>query len=214
MALIYGVPASPYVRKVMLAHGAKGVPYELQITTPGSDDEDFRAASPFGKIPAYKTDDGFVFSDSSAILGYLERLDYSVKLYPADNNQYARALYLEEYADTQMMAATAALYFQLIIGPKFFAAETDSVRVEELTTQLIPTELDYIEGQMSDGWLVGDSLSVADMAVGSNLMNLLHTKFELDATRWPKTKAYFERLQGQEFYTKQIESECHLFASA
>jgi len=68
MAIIYGVAPSPYVRKTMLAHAFKGIPYELKVTIPGSDDPEFREGNPLGKVPAYRTDDGFAFADSSVII--------------------------------------------------------------------------------------------------------------------------------------------------
>jgi len=205
MAVIYGVPISPFVRKVMMAHDVKGIEYKLQITVPQSDDADFRAASPLGKIPAYTTDDGFSFADSAVIIAYLERLESPVSLYPQDNNQYAHALWLERYADTQMMSATAALFYQLVIGPKFFNFETVDARVKELNDQLIPAELDYLESQMSDSWLVGETISIADIAVAANLISLFHLDFDL--SKWPNTQAYLERLKVSDFFTRQVASE-------
>lgn len=88
MATLYGVPVSPYVRKAMLAHEYKGVSYELKMTAPGGDDPEFVAASPFKKIPAYKTDAGVCFADSSVIVAYLEKVSSNNSLYPVDADLY------------------------------------------------------------------------------------------------------------------------------
>lgn len=212
MAIIYGVPASPFVRKVMMAHAVKGLDYEFELTMPKSDDAEFREASPLGKIPGYRTDDGFGFSDSAVIVAYIERLPSAVNLYPADNNQMAKALWLERYCDTQLMEVTAALYFQKIIGPKFFQMETDQERVTELVSKLIPAELDYVESQATDGWFVGGQITIADIAIASNMFNLMHVDFDL--TNWPKLNAFVERLRASDFAKAQLEAELNMLNQA
>ena len=207
MAILYGVPPSPYVRKAMLVLAYKEVPFEFKVTFPGSDDPEFRDASPLGKVPAFRTDDGVGFSDSSVITAYLERIDNTHPLYPADDSQFARALWFEEYADTKMMEAAAGLYFQRILGPKFFNQQTDPERVKQLENELIPTALDYIESQMTDGWLVNDQLSIADITVGANLISLLHADFQIDAEKWPKLAAYNSRFMAEEKVKQQIATE-------
>lgn len=193
MATIYGVAVSPYVRKTMLVHAFKGIAYVMNTTMPGSDDAEFREISPLGKIPGYRNYDGVGFSDSSVITAYLERVRPEIPLYPADNNDFARALWLEEYADTKMMEVSAALYFQQVIGPKFFDHSPDQERIDQLQKNLIPAELDYVESQAGPGWFVGDAMTIADIAIGTNLVNLHHAGFELDPQRWPKVAAFAQR---------------------
>ena len=53
MATVYGVSASPFVRKLRVFLDEKGIDYETKPVFPGTDDESFRAISPLGKIPAY-----------------------------------------------------------------------------------------------------------------------------------------------------------------
>jgi len=206
VAILFGVPVSPYVRKTMLAHAIKGVDYVLNMTIPGAEDADFRAASPFGKIPAYESDTGLRFCDSSVIIAYLERQSSSNNLYPQDDDTYAMSLCYEEFADTKMMEATAALYFQRIIGPKFFQRQTDEVRVTEIIDKLLPPVLDYVENIMpTNGWLVTEQISVADIAFASNLTNLYHADFGIE--NWPKTAAYFGRWMQQDILKTQLKQE-------
>ena len=208
MSIIYGVAPSPFVRKVMLAHAFKNVPYEFKTAFPGSDDAEFRAASPLGKVPGYKTDSGATFPDSSVIIAYLERTAPEVKLYPVNADDFGFALWLEEYADTKMTEATTALYYQRVIGPKFFSHITDEERVTEVIESLIPPVLDYVESLLNtEQWLIADTFSVADISVGVNLMNLLHADYEIDAVKWPKISAYNSRFLGLELVKAQIEVE-------
>lgn len=215
MAIIYGVAPSPYVRKVMLAHAFKGIPYEFKMAFPGSDDEEFREGSPLGKVPAYRTDDGFAFSDSSVIIAYLEKTSTTNALYPSSPNDYARALWLEEYADTKMMDATAALYYQRVIGPKFFDHTTDDNRVDELQTELIPLVLDYVEEQLGESmWIMGDSVTNADISIGGNLINLHHADFHVNGSRWPKLSEYLSNFMSLDIVQSQLEIETAAFNQA
>ncbi|PCI60340.1 MAG: hypothetical protein COB35_09465 [Gammaproteobacteria bacterium] len=215
MSTIYGVAPSPFVRKVMLAHAHKEMSYDYKHTLPSSDDSEFRQMSPLGKVPAYKSDAGTGFSDSSVIVAYLERISTNNALYPENAEQYAVALWLEEYADTKMMEVTGALYFQRIVGPKFFGNEVDQQRVTDLVDNLIPPVLDFIESKLKDdGWLVGNTLSIADLSVGSNLVNLLHADFNIDAQRWPKLVAYNQGFLALDIVKAQIATEVALFNSA
>ena len=191
MAIIYGVPPSPYVRKTLLAHAIKGISAELKPTMPGSDDPEFRAASPFGKIPAYRLNDTTAFSDSSVIIAYLERTNNTNSLYPENAEEYAIALALEEYSDTKFSEVVSALYYQRIIGPMFFQHDTDQTRVDDLLTNLIPAQLDYLEKTLAGKpYFVGNSFSVADLSIGSHMLSLYHTQFDIDATRWPAVATF------------------------
>lgn len=208
MAIIYGVTPSPYVRKVMLAHAYKKVPYELKMTAPHSEDEEFRKASPLGKIPGYVSDKGTAFPDSSVIIAYIERVFTEIKLYPENAENLAIALWLEEYCDTKLTEATGALYFQRVIGPKFFSQATDEARVEEVLTKLIPPALDYIESQITnDAWLVNNQFSVADLALGSCLVSLLHADYVIDANKWPKVANYNTRFLALDMVKAQLVQE-------
>ena len=186
MAIIYGVPPSPYVRKVMLAHAFKGVSYDLEPTMPGSEDPIFRAASPLGKIPAYRVNENSGFSDSSVIVAYLERTETQTPLYPTNAEDYGQALWLEKYCDTKLAEVISGLYFQLVVGPAFFEHTTEEERVADLVSNLIPEQLAYLESTLANNtYFVGNEFSVADLSIGVHMMSLKHAKFEIDAKKYP-----------------------------
>jgi glutathione S-transferase len=208
MSILYGVSPSPFVRKAMLAHAHKNIPFELKMTLPSSDDEEFRQASPTGKVPGYKTDDGVAFADSSVIVAYLERISSNNALYPEKASDYAQALWFEELSDSDLMSATGALYFQKVIGPAFFKHETDLKRVDEILTDLIPKVFDLLESRLTEeNWLVGDNFTIADLSVGSCLVSLLHAKYQIEKSRWPKLHSYNERFLALPIVQAQIANE-------
>lgn len=82
MLKLHGVAISNYYSMVKLALLEKGIDFE-EVRTPPSQDPEFLAVSPMGKIPCLETPNGFL-SESVAIIEYLEDLDPDPPLYPLD----------------------------------------------------------------------------------------------------------------------------------
>jgi glutathione S-transferase len=208
MSKIFGVPASPFVRKVMLAHAYKDMDFQLVMVNPGSDDETFREASPFGKIPGYQSDKGTNFADSSVIIAYLEKVNTDSPLYPDDSEDYARALWFEEFSDSKLGEACNALYFQKVVGPKFFNHTTDDTRVTQIIEELLPPVLGYLNEQIKHGqWIINNTISIADIAVGSFLIGLLHAKYDISTAKYPNTADFFKRFVALDFVSAQLDLE-------
>lgn len=213
MATLYGVPVSPYVRKAILAHEHKGVSYEFKLTPPGSDEPKFVEASPLKKIPAYKTDQGTCFADSTVIVAYLEKISQQNKLYPENADLYAKALWLEEYSDTKMSKVATGLYYQRILGPIVFNHVTDEKSVDELLTKLIPQVLSYVESQLvPNEWVIDNKFSIADLGIGMNLMSLYHARYEINETQFPKLSEFNKRFMALDIVVEQLAREEAAFA--
>ena len=73
--ILFGSSISPFVRKVLMFAAEKGIALESRPVSPHSDDHEFRAASPFGKIPAL-VDGDYTLADSTAIVSYLEATEF------------------------------------------------------------------------------------------------------------------------------------------
>ena len=81
--ILYGSTMSPFVRKVAAYAAEKGIEIELKPTGFADPDPEFRAASPFKKMPAL-VDGDYRLADSSAIIHYLEAKYPEPELIPAD----------------------------------------------------------------------------------------------------------------------------------
>jgi glutathione S-transferase len=84
---LYGMPLSNYFNMVKHALQEKGIPYEL-VTVRPSQEPEFLAKSPMGKVPMLETAQGCL-SETDAILDYLEEAYPQVPLLPQD--PFARA---------------------------------------------------------------------------------------------------------------------------
>ena len=101
--ILYGSSLSPFVRKVIAFAAEKRVELEVRPTKAADDDPDFRAASPFGKMPAL-ADGEFRLCDSSAICHYLDALGEQARLIPGEAKARGRAIWFDEFADTILVA--------------------------------------------------------------------------------------------------------------
>ena len=190
--IVYGSSVSPYVRKVLFFMGEKGLvaehlPIRFHDPLPA-----FQAASPFGLIPAF-ADEDFTLSDSTAICHYLERKHPNPALLPDEAAALGRVIWLEEFLDTSLTPTILKLFRNLVLKPKVLNIPPDMAEVDAALLQL-PALLDYLQAQINGPFLVGDSVSLADIAAACPFLNLKMAGHALDAERWPVLAAYIANL--------------------
>lgn len=216
MPKVYGVNASPFVRKVRIALAEKGIAYDLEpvIPVPGMRPEGYLKLSPLGKVPAFQ-DGSVTLADSSVIIAYLERTKPMPALYPSDPYAYARALWFEEYGDGGLSSLTGAIFFQRVIGPRIFQRPTDEAIVAKATDETAPPMFDYLEGEIGNGdWILGKQFTVGDIGLGTHFVNLQHADFMVDGKRWPKLAAYVKRFFERPSVKPLIQEEAAGFGKA
>jgi glutathione S-transferase len=206
--IVYGSSLSPYVRKVLAFGAEKGIELESRPLGLGSDDPDFLAASPFRKIPAF-SDGDFNICDSSAIIHYLEAKYPEPALIPAEPQARARTIWYDEFADTIVMACGAKMFFNRVVAPRFLGRPGDLDLADKAERDELPPILDYLEriAPAAGGFLVGDALTLADIAVASPFANFSYMDVELDAARYPKAKAYIASILSRPSFAVSIERE-------
>ena len=72
--VLYQYPLCPYCRTVRLALFEKGVSYSMVFMAPDTQNAAFLKINPTGVLPTLVEVDGYVLSDSGAILDYLNEL--------------------------------------------------------------------------------------------------------------------------------------------
>lgn len=208
MLTVYGVGPSPFVRKVRVLLAEKGIPYQLEPVLPMNVSAEFKKISPLGKIPALR-DGERTLADSSVICTYIERTHPQPALYPADPYDHARALWFEEYGDTGMAEVMGPkIFFQKIVGPRFMNQKTDEAVVAKAVAEDLPRIFDYLEGELGAAdALVGGRLSIADIGVCTQIVNLRHAGFDVDAARWPKLARYANATLSRPSFTALLDEE-------
>jgi glutathione S-transferase len=196
MLKIYGAPISVHTRKVIVAAIAKGLAHEVIPVVPvipGNPPPDWRALSATGKIPAL-VDGDFRLTDSNAICAYLERLRPTPSLYPAVAREYALALSYEQFATHLFGEVVRPLFHETVVHPKIRNVPTDSKRIEAVLETSVPETFGYLEAALDGEWLAGGALSVADIAVASNLVTYRYLGFDPYRDRFPRLAAHFDRV--------------------
>jgi glutathione S-transferase len=206
--ILYGSSLSPFVRKVLAFAGEKGIELELQPTGFPQHSPEYLAASPFRKMPAFRDGD-YTLADSSAIIHYLETRFPEPALIPADPQARGKVIWFEEFADTILVACGVKIFFNRIVGPRFLGRPCDETAVQEAELNDLPPILDYLEKVTPDAgsYLVGDSLTLADIAVAGPFANFQHTDTRIDPDRYPRTIAYVDSILSRPSFSHWIERE-------
>jgi len=193
---IHGVPLSVHTRKVIVAAHLKGFAYQVvpaAPVVPATLPPNWRALSPTGLIPAIEHG-GYRLADSTAIVLYLERLRPEPALVPRDAERMGEALALDAWAGSALFRRVVhPLFHNQVVRPKIRKEAADPAAVEEALGQAMPEAFAYLEGLRPDGFLVGGALSIADLAVVSNLITFQYLGHRIDARRFPALEAYFRR---------------------
>lgn len=205
--ILYGFSLSPYVRKVLAYASEKGIALELRPTGFPDFSAEFLQASPFKLMPALRDGD-FTLADSSAIIHYLEAKHPTPALIPEDPRQRGKCIWFEEFADTTFVGCGAKLFFNRIIA-QLIGRPSDLSVADIAERDELPPILDYLEQVVPDagGFLVGDSITLADIAVASPFVNLAHASCQTDRSRHPRTCAYVDSILSRPSFVPWIEQE-------
>jgi glutathione S-transferase len=194
--IVYGSSRSPFVRKVLVFAAEKGLtvehkPIGIQDKSPA-----FRACSPLGKMPGF-ADGAFELADSTAICHYLERRYPMPALFPSTAEDYGRMVWFEEFVDTVLIPAAGKVFFHLVVKPRYLNQPGDPAVVDKALADELPPLFDYLEGAITGPFLVGSTLSLADIAVAQPFVNLTIAERPLDTGRWPKLGRYVAALAAR-----------------
>lgn len=202
--VIYGSPVSPFARKVAAFCIEKGVDFEFESVDIFNPPEWFLEISPMKRIPVLRDRsvaeagvDGTI-PDSSAICGYIEKKHPQTPLYPEAASDYGNALFIEEFADTNLAAAAGLGIFRPLFFSIISGKEPDIARAQETWGGQMPAVLDVLERRLGEAeWFAGPAISIADFAVTTCLMQAsLVAQFDLSP--WPALAAHFERMTARE----------------
>ena len=208
---LFGANVSPFVRKCRAFLAEKGISYTHESVNPFQPPANFRQLSPLGRIPAL-LDGETAVADSTAICISLERRNPSPALYPADDYDYAHALYLEEYIDSGLLPVAGPMVFRpLVLGPvamnQPLTPAVKEAALEVVENQLAPM-WDYLERQLgANEFFVGNQLSIADISVASAFVNLWHGGVDPDPGHWPKLAAFLGRMWARPSFAELIAEE-------
>ena len=200
---IYGVESSPFVRKTLVLLEEKSLSWQLHEINVFDPPTWFLEISPAKRIPVLRVGD-YTLPDSSAICGYLEKAYPEPPLYPQDAEQLGQALWLEEYADTVLAAKIGFGLLRTLISAPRMGQPPDLDRARKAISEDLPPVFDYLESVINGTYAVGESFTIADIALVSQLAGLVVTRVELDAQHWPKLAGYMNHILCRDSFQARL----------
>lgn len=196
---VYGAPLSPFVRKLCLCLIEKGLAYDLEVVMPFGQPDWYRELNPLGRIPAFRDGD-LKLADSSIICQYLdERYPQQPSLYGEGAEQRAKVRWLEKYADYELAPQCTFTIFRNRALKASMGQVCDETQVRKALQEKLPAHFDYLEATLGDNhYFLGEQLSIADLALACQLINMEHGGETLDSARWPRLTAHYGRIKARE----------------
>ena len=156
MIKLYGFAISNYFNMVKMALLEKGVEFEIIETRPSQDD-DYLAMSPMGKVPCIETDQGFL-SEANVIMEYLEESCDGPALMPTEPHGKA---------EVRELMKEIELYIELpartCFNEAFFGGSVSDETKENARTNLAKGIACLRRKGKFSPYITGDSLTLADI---------------------------------------------------
>jgi len=187
----YYHPGSPNCRKVSTLIELLGVDatYEFVDLPKGKQAQpEFLAINPNGMVPAL-VDGSTTVLESNCILIYLAEQTGS-DLWPADGQlEILRWMFWEQ---SHFMYATGMLFFQKLLKP-LIGQEPDQARIDEAVAKF-RRHAKALDGHLAEReWLVGDAMTLADLAVAANLTYADATGLPMD--EFPAIRRWYAAIE-------------------
>jgi glutathione S-transferase len=159
----------------------------------------FSALNPNHRVPVLE-DDGFVLTESHAIMQYLADETAGQKIYPTERRARADVNRWLFWNAHHFAPAIAVINWENLIKPMLGRGDPDPrelARGETLIAQCAGVLDAHLAGKQ---WIAGDALTLADLAISTPLMSTAPAK--LPVTQYANIQAWFARVQALEAWKK------------
>jgi glutathione S-transferase len=165
-----------------------------------------------GKIPSLRDGD-FCIPDSSVICQYLEKTHPEPSLFPNDPQEFARALWFEEYADSALARTIGTkIFWPKVIAPFLLQKPVDEAKIKETVDTDLPPLFDYLESKVNTAhFVVGKNFSIADISITTQLANIYLSGYEIDSKRWPRLEGYTKEMMQRPSIKQCLEEDKKTF---
>ena len=160
MLKLCGFHLSNYHNKVRIALLEKGVPFEEDATCKPSQQDEFLARSPIGKVPFIELDGGRRLAEAEVIVEYLEEAYPQKPLLPKDPYARAKVRELVRFMELHVELVARRLY-----GEVFFKRGPASEEVKTAVGKDLAKGVRALKQLVVfDPYIAGNSLTIADCA--------------------------------------------------
>ncbi len=199
---LWSHPYSAYGQKASIALYELGLPFEPKLVEAGNDAvmAEFRALSPFGKMPALvDTSTGRTLYESSIVIEYLDQLSGGGRLIP-DNPEAA----LEARLVDRMVDTYAGGPMNRIIPRKFRPAGNEDPFGDAQDAGVLAGAWDWLEDRLADGrtWGAGEAFTLADCGAAPILT---YARRLVPFGDRPRLRAWHARLMARPSFVRALE---------
>ena len=170
MYILYHYPYSQHARRVVSLLEAGGLPYELRHVDMAKREHlsaAYLAINPNHQVPTF-LDGDLTLHESNAILRYLCQKHALTDWYPADLKHRAR---VDQWLDWNQCQLSPAV-IGIVRNTLFMGDKGDKAAIERGHAQLRELGPILEDGLRTHVFLTGDTPTIADLAVASNLTQL------------------------------------------
>ena len=194
---LHGISASRAFRSVWAAEEL-GVDFEHVPTTFGADskEDDYLSVNPNGKVPALN-DDGFNLFESMAINLYLAKNYGPAGFYPSEPKAEAETWQWSLWGISEI----EPLQVEIVMQKFFLPEDKRDANVVSRAEKGLVRPLNVLNAHLMDNtYLLGDSLSIADINLAGVMEHLNWTGF--DTSVWPNVERWLVACRGLESYAR------------
>ena len=198
---LYGILPSPPVRSVLLCASALDIKLDfinINLLEGEHMKQDFLKKNPQHTVPVLEEDDGFIVSDSHAIMAYLvSKYGKDDSLYPAKDLKRRAIIDQRLHFDSSTLFTRAVLISKPLLFENIYPSKE---RLDALDETL--NIVDQILATNNSGYIAGDQLSIADF---SFITSLTASNLFVPYSKFPNIKAYIDKMEKMPFYKENVE---------
>jgi glutathione S-transferase len=200
--ILWSHPYSAYGQKASVAFYELDLAFEPKLVEAGNEAvmAEFRALSPFGKMPALvDTATGHTLYESSIVIEYLDQLSGGGRLIPADPEVALEARLVDRMVDTYIGGP-----MNRIIPRKFRPAGNEDPFGDAQDADVLAGAWDWLEARLSDGrtWGAGESFTLADCGAAPILT---YARRLVPFGDRPRLRAWHQRLMARPSFVRALE---------
>ena len=199
---LWSHPYSAYGQKASVALYELGLPFNQTLVEAGNEAvmAEFRALSPFGKMPALvDASTGRTLYESSIVIEYLDQLSGGGRLIPANPEAALEARLVDRMVDIY-----AGGPMNRIIPRKFRPAGNEDPFGDAQDAAVLAGAWDWLEQRLADGrtWGAGETFTLADCGAAPVLT---YARRLVPFGDRPRLRAWHQRLMARPSFVRALE---------
>ncbi|MBS1213485.1 MAG: glutathione S-transferase [Proteobacteria bacterium] len=192
---LYYHPASPFARKPRLAAALLGIELETEkvdLFAGAGQTPEYLKLNPQGKVPTL-VDGDFSLWESNAIVQYLGSKAPVSPLWPDDAQSRADILRWQFWESTSWAPACVVYVYENVLKPILGRGDPDPEELQKGEEKFHRCAKVLNDHLASRPWLVGDSMTLADVSVAPALMYAESGKYPLEG--YDHIGVWFDKIQ-------------------